>query len=1173
MGLSSGMDFLADNNACGRILLRLVSRAHSTLAELLRLKEAAPTLYRNPTKAEQAKYGELIAWDFHYFKSSEVLEHRISQNESLQLLDMDLKETYGDLLARFYRLFQSIQRYTVDLKQFLEDLEDGAYIQQSVETVFQDPDGKQLLCESLYVLGAMLLLVDQHLEGHFRERILVAHYRYSGQDQGQPSHVDEICQLLRSTGYSIHGKRPAHYPETLFSRVALPTQFVQMVLGRLRSDDLYHQFQSYPLPEHRSAALAEQAAMLYVCLYFEGGGTAAVLKTESAAMREIVDKFFADNWIITYYMGHEVNLVEAWEPYKAAKAALANTLQPSKVKELSLKSTVQIQKVMGVLRGYLKEGCLTEDNVLEQIPKILNLIRESNVALKWRMLHTLELSQYEQQIKKCRQLRDQVLSESKHEPFQVFQLLLYVAEFEQKFKDIYRKIWNSRESIWNTLKTEVNERLSDLALIYGGDQSTVSRRMIQKNEKLQKWFLEQQAQVQSLALEQPLTSGRLAVQLAEAINEAMELEQLASSLQVKQSLMEIKTRLHRLIRIAGIKEDVMIVTQIVGDISYGWRIVEQFTPFMQDGVKKDPGLVKRLRATFLKLASALEGPVLRISQARSGDLLSVSQYYSSELVSYVRRVLQIIPESMFHLLDQIIRLQTHEIKEVPTRLDKNKIKEFAQLAQRFQVAELTHSISVFTEGILAMKSTLVGVIKVDPKQLLEDGIRKEIVRQVSKTLHQTLMFNPKAKTCELTVKLKALKTSMSGFRRSFEYIQDYVRISGLKIWQEELSRIILFHVEQETNVFLTQKVLPGNSVYQNKSIPIPTPPPTTNPDCQTFMGRLANEIILLTNPRTTVYSNALCSWYDLKTKDEVCSMGLFSLLEEAVGTIGLAGLDRLLGLKIVTCLQNMIRYTEKTVFRDKSLIEMLENLGNSLNPTENVVAQPMKFYGYFLGRTYSLLGPVVDALLTLGQLQLLRQKIAYQLSLSSHFDSKILFSSLQALNQSLVSNMKVKCDREGFTKTKALESPLLYELNSFLNWSGLHDPNGQIYLTTKAAPKMSELAALVFLTGLGRSKFCPNTGHLIPKKLGDPLDGHMFVLGAQCWLQQFSDSVGTLTMAYLAQYARSFADVQSRANETLGPEVTTTILFLERLAAVRSQVRSAVNENLPEPLIHMIPKN
>ena len=58
---------------------------------------------------------------------------------------------------------------------------------------------------------------------------------------------------------------------------------------------------------------------------------------------------------------------------------------------------------------------------------------------------------------------------------------------------------------------------------------------------------------------------------------------------------------------------------------------------------------------------------------------------------------------------------------------------------------MTHSISVFTEGMLSMKSTSVGVIKVDPKQLLEDGIRKEIVRQVTWALHDGLIFNPKSK--------------------------------------------------------------------------------------------------------------------------------------------------------------------------------------------------------------------------------------------------------------------------------------------------------------------------------------------------------------------------------------------------------------------------------------------
>lgn len=50
---------------------------------------------------------------------------------------------------------------------------------------------------------------------------------------------------------------------------------------------------AYPLPEHRSTALATQAAMLYVILYFDP----SILHTQQAKMREIVDKYFPDNWV------------------------------------------------------------------------------------------------------------------------------------------------------------------------------------------------------------------------------------------------------------------------------------------------------------------------------------------------------------------------------------------------------------------------------------------------------------------------------------------------------------------------------------------------------------------------------------------------------------------------------------------------------------------------------------------------------------------------------------------------------------------------------------------------------------------------------------------------------------------------------------------------------------
>lgn len=52
------------------------------------------------------------------------------------------------------------------------------------------------------------------------------------------------------------------------------------------------------------------------------------------------------------------------------------------------------------------------------------------------------------------------------------------------------------------------------------------------------------------------------------------------------------------------------------------------------------------------------------------------------------KVLQIIPESMFTSLAKIIKLQIHDIMEVPTRLDKDKLKDYSQLGARYEVKQL-----------------------------------------------------------------------------------------------------------------------------------------------------------------------------------------------------------------------------------------------------------------------------------------------------------------------------------------------------------------------------------------------------------------------------------------------------------------------------------------------------
>ncbi|XP_035208571.1 WASH complex subunit 5-like [Stegodyphus dumicola] len=237
-----------------------------------------------------------------------------------------------------------------------------------------------------------------------------------------------------------------------------------MIIGRLRSDDIYNQVSAYPLPEHRSTALATQAAMLYVILYF----APEILNNHHAKMREIVDKFFPDNWVISIYMGMVINLVDAWEPYKAAKQALCNTIDATNIKEQCHKYHTRVVKLVPQVENLLKEGALSEEIVLDNVPKLLNIARECNVTLRWLLLHTVMLSPVAESNKRCRQLREQVVTDSHYKPLLVFELLLYTAQFELKLKELFKQLLSEKHEKWTKYKSESTERMSELGDVFSG---------------------------------------------------------------------------------------------------------------------------------------------------------------------------------------------------------------------------------------------------------------------------------------------------------------------------------------------------------------------------------------------------------------------------------------------------------------------------------------------------------------------------------------------------------------------------------------------------------------------------------------------------------------------------------------------------------------------------------
>lgn len=416
------------------------------------------------------------------------------------------------------------------------------------------------------------------------------------------------------------------------------------------------------------------------------------------------------------------------------------------------------------------------------------------------------------------------------------------------------------------------------------------------------------------------------------------------------------------------------------------------------------------------------------------------------------------------------------------------------------------------------------MFKVDPKQLLEDGIRKELVKRVAYALHKGLIFNPKAKPSELMPKLKEMGATMDGFYRSFEYIQDYVSIYGLKIWQEEVSRIVNYNVEQECNSFLRTKIQDWQSVHQSTHIPIPKFPSVD--ESATFIGRLCREILRITDPKVTCYIDQMNTWYDLKSHQEVTNNRLFSEIQNTLGTFGLNGLDRLLCFMIVRELQNFLTILQKTILKDKAVVEVFRTLQGAVSPVQGIVANGSKVYSSAVAKSQKIWGTYLEAIMKVGQMQILRQQIANELNYSCKFDSKHLAAALENLNKSLLADIEAHYQDPSLPYPKE-DNTLLYDITAYLEAAGIHNPLNKIYITTKRLPYFPIINFLFIIAQLPKLQYNKNQG-MTCRKATDPVDWPPLVLGLLTLLKQFHSRYTQQFLALIGQFIRSIMEQCTR---------------------------------------------
>lgn len=458
----------------------------------------------------------------------------------------------------------------------------------------------------------------------------------------------------------------------------------------------------------------------------------------------------------------------------------------------------------------------------------------------------------------------------------------------------------------------------------------------------------------------------------------------------------------------------------------------------------------KLRATFLKLTSVLELQLIRIIQCESEDAESVSEHYSSLIVEFVRSVLEIVPVSIFHVLDDIINLRTNVIQDLPNRIERLQLKKYAQLEDRTKLASLTKEVSILTSGVLAMKTTLMGVIVVDPKQMLEEGIRKQLVKKIIEVLYKHI-FPSKNEVINTGPKFSAMiekvGKAIEGIRSSFEYMGDYVNIDGLRIWHHEYNRIMCFLVEQESNRFLKKKILAFQSEYQSTIAPIEIPEGLDK--YATILGSLCYSLLELTVHSSSIYCPLTGGWLTQKTGEEILGTKTIDKLCWAIGIEGTTSIDNLFSHILAHHLKDFFSMSESNHF--EQYVSMMDTL---LNTWPNYPSSTQEYSDFFT-KIKNIIKPFTRIICKVGQVQLLKHAIDHHIKLKCKLEAQSLYHVLTNANDTLL--QAIKQFYRDPTVNPYPSSNLIGALSIYLENCGICAPFEKIYTLSGPIPQVSFL--------------------------------------------------------------------------------------------------------------------
>ncbi|KAM3720524.1 WASH complex subunit [Dirofilaria immitis] len=1037
-------------------LKEIIETGHAILAEIFRLADYIPDDFKNPARS---RFKPFIV-DFSYFDDLSIIDRYIDSHEQGAQLEDEYLFTFERQIKRFGALFDAIAHFFSDLIEYSEN-------NRSNNVVFsvRRTTTFLLLCqheaEAMYIAGVILLALDEKFENAVRQRLFVAHYR---SNSSSSERFDLLVDVLKV----------ASSKEELFGRLPLNKAFVSNMLLVLHTDVLFpdeDELVSHELSRRGIRASRHQRAFLSVCLFF----LPTLLHSDHVVMRHIVDTFFTEEWIVHLHMGIVMNMLDAWDHYKAASSALQHALNAQIVKHLAASHISSLKAV---------SFPNTAKFSIADVILFADLIAVSNKHLEWIILHAYKL---EKCCKRAGQLHDIVSNQITSSSLNLFSKLLEISVFEYDYRKVAQLFLDNKKENVRKLKEEVCDHVVQVAELFANE---LPLQRIKKNEKLRSWLLLLKKTIEELDISNADASSVIS-ELKNRLDQVNDMHNLCEIVAVSQYLQNSQTLLTTLSHYCMLDEAFLKKIEAATNFSYGWAIIDQWTENMESLVKVDPLPVRSL---FVKVANSIKLALERLDTPER--ISSISMCYSRLIEGRLRKILQVVPRSLFILLDKVAGLLN---PPQGRSINKTDVRQFADPERRLQLAAITHAISTLSSGISTMQLTSLGSLRVDPSSLLVDGIRKELVNQIC-----TMLWSQLTSDLVLDDFLTKLKNQFAHLRGAFVYMCEHIAINGAVIWHNELARVIGYMTEKECNAFLQHPITEEESLYQSKSAPIPNIPILEG--SLTPLHRLFSRILNASDPKSSYFVNSMRIWCNLKSKKTMLSNESLNAIQEALSPMALYALDRIASFHIVKYL-----YILCEQFSEMLCPVMISLLNDVAMVKDVVIAGRMKIFDCALSKFAPNSPRFIGTISKIGQLQLLRQQIlsVNQSALQQH--SSNIFNAVATFNEAVVGDIRGHrgdCD-----------ATFLGELSVLLEHCAITDPFMKIYIRKETPQLLIPAMFLALLIAI--SKF-----NVLKK--ADSTDISAFCAGFACILLQFN--VSQEFLALCNTYISATTSLTTRAN-------------------------------------------